>query len=289
MIQTVSVSASGPAFSFLLYESLKNEFCQEGFLLGDIIEKETKTITDNDQQQTYNTKVIKINAVVPCPRTSYFYNSVGKINEAKLKSFLGNNFGKVVAWYKYKPLSSFKLMFREKLIHKQLSDFFNIAQDSFSMCLLISDCTINGSTHSFQQSFLRNKNNRFEPLPFHIVNLTDKKNCYKSAELPSASFQGIINKLKLDPKTSQGVTFITRLQQSVQEHVESVIEDLAVEEETLFNLEEEIRHLLMNKEDNEKEIIKELSDSELFQEEVEQMKETIKRDRKKKGKQACAK
>ncbi|KAG5895533.1 hypothetical protein JTB14_010677 [Gonioctena quinquepunctata] len=51
MFTPISVSLSGPAFSFLLYENSKCRFQQEGFLLGEIVHKETKTITDNDQQQ----------------------------------------------------------------------------------------------------------------------------------------------------------------------------------------------------------------------------------------------
>ncbi|KAK9875117.1 hypothetical protein WA026_005910 [Henosepilachna vigintioctopunctata] len=253
MTETVSVLASGPAFSLLLYETLKNEFGQEGFLVGSIVEKQTKTITDNDQRQTNITRIINVNGVIPCPYVSFFYNGIGKIDEEILESFLEDEKSSVIAWYRYKANSYFELSFREKVVHNQLSEFFGIPHDLFPLCLLTSDQSVNGSTHSSQQIFLRNRNNRYEPLPFHIMNLSDNKNVYKTGEQCLSPFQKILDDLKKTrSKESRGIEFITDLENNAQKHMESVIKELTEEEAKLVELEKEIKGLL--KERNNEEI-----------------------------------
>ena len=215
---------------------------QEGFLLGEFVEKETKTITDNDQQQINIARTIRIKCAVPCPQFFRFYDGVGRINVEKIRTFLGDLAPKVVAWYKYKPSSSFNITFREKIIHRQLAELFNLPPEFFSCCLLISESSDNNSTHSFTQTFMRYCNLKYEQLPLHIINLSDESKTYKTPEQTSETFRDIVSALKLNYKKSQGINVITKIQNALQKHTEQVVDELAEVEARLFQLENEVRH-----------------------------------------------
>ncbi|KAF7282032.1 hypothetical protein GWI33_003495 [Rhynchophorus ferrugineus] len=81
MFQTATISLSGSVLSYLLYEINKSSL-QYGFLLGEIVHKEVISITDRDQKHVDVSKVIKINSVIPWPRSSDF--SKGKFKCLKL-------------------------------------------------------------------------------------------------------------------------------------------------------------------------------------------------------------
>ncbi|KAJ8985694.1 hypothetical protein NQ317_014343 [Molorchus minor] len=247
MVTPVSVSLSGPAFSFLLYENSKCRFQQEGFLLGKIIRKETKTITDNDQQQVNVSITVKINSVMPLPQTHYFYNGVGKVDEHKLREFLGNQFDTVVAWYKYQKISSFKFTLRNKTIHRQLTELFKISPELFTCCLLINEISDNGSTHLYSQAFMRYHNGVYDKLSIHIPNLSEPNNTYKESEPASDTFNKILKDLKIDKNNAQGLVVISKIQSAVQKHVDTVIKDLSEAEKYLHELEEEVKQLEMMK------------------------------------------
>ncbi|XP_023014637.2 BRISC complex subunit FAM175B [Leptinotarsa decemlineata] len=247
MTTTISVSLSGPALSFLLYENAKCRFQQEGFLLGEIVHKETTTITDNDQRQLNISKTVKINSIMPCPHSHYFYNGAGKINGEKIIEFLGSQFKRVVAWYKYRGIVNTKFTLRDKIIHKQLIDFFSIPSETFSCCLLSNDVTSNAATHSYTQFFLRYNNGGFDKLPILIPNLSDSNTGYKNSEPASETFNKILRGLKIDKKTTQGLIAITKIQNALQKHIDVVVENLSESERYLFELEKEVKELLILK------------------------------------------
>lgn len=220
-----------------------NFFYQEGFLLGEIVHKETKTITDNDQQQINISRTIKINSVIPCPQSHYFYNGTGKVNQEKIKTFLGNQFNKVVAWYRYQRIPSAKFTFRDKIIHRQLSDLFGITPELFSCCILTNEVSENASTHLFSQVFIRCHSLGCDKLQISIPNLSEPNNMYKSSEPSSDTFNKILGDLKIDKKNTQGLVVINKIQNALQKHVETLVKDLSESEKYLHELEEEVKLL----------------------------------------------
>ncbi|XP_056643971.1 BRISC complex subunit FAM175B-like [Diorhabda sublineata] len=252
MCTPILVSLSAPAFSYLLYENAKCTFQQEGFLLGEIIRKETKIITDNDQHQINVSKTIKINSVMPCPQNHYFYNATGKINKDKIKDFLGNQFSEVVAWYKYQKIPDSKLSFRDKIIHRQLLELFDTSPELFSCCLLTHEVSWNGATQSFSQSFVRCNGIGCDKLPVSIPNLSEQNNMYKSSEPASTTFNKILSDLKIDNKNTQGLVIINKIQNALQKHIETLVKDLSESEKYLYELEKEVRQLEMYKKEKEK-------------------------------------
>lgn len=230
---------------FSLY--ILNFFFQDGFLLGEVLHKETKTITDNDQQQINISKTIIIKSVLPCPQKHFFYNGTGKIDRNRIKGLLGDQFNKVVAWYKFQKTSSLRFSLRDKIIHKQLIDLFSISPDLFTCCFLINEVSDNGSTHLFSQAFIRFQNNKYDNVPIYIPNLSESNNTYKTPELASFTFNTLLSDLKMDQKTTQGSLFIKEIQNALQNHIDHVIKDLSIEEQHMFELEEEVKQLELKK------------------------------------------
>lgn len=222
---------------------------QEGFLLGEIVHKECSTITDNDKEQINITKTIKINSAIPYPQNHYFYSGAGKIDESKLKELLKDEVRNVVAWYKFQYSSSFRFTFRDKLIHKQLTDFFGILTDQFTCCLLICELSKNQSTHMLSQNFVRYRNKKYENVPFTIPNLSELNNSYISADKPSDTFTKIVSTLDLDLQNIPAIVAINKIENALQNYIESVVVKLAGAERQLFDLEQEIRQLEITKKD----------------------------------------
>ncbi|XP_030765747.1 BRISC complex subunit FAM175B-like [Sitophilus oryzae] len=245
MFQPASVSLSGPAFSFLLYETSKSSVRQDGFLLGEIIHREITSITDNDQKQVDISKIIKINSIVPCPKGNYYVK--GRVDQQKIRRFLGPNFTKVVAWYKYEPFSSLKFTLRDRILHKQFRELFDIPPDLFSFCSLSMEHTDTLSSYNYQQTFLRYSNGYFDRLTVHIPNLSESNNTYKNSEAASEVFDKILSTIKMDIENTKGVVAVTEIQNAVQNYINNTISDLAKAEETLYNLESEIEALKLGR------------------------------------------
>ncbi|XP_044258234.1 BRISC complex subunit FAM175B-like [Tribolium madens] len=247
MTETLTVTFSGPAFSFLLRDNTKSEYCQVGFLLGEIIEKETKTITDNDLRQVHISREIRFNGSIPWPDPCYFHNQAGKVNAEKIKNFLGDLTPRVLAWYKYKHASGFDFTFRDRILHKQFITLFNVPPEFFTCCLLIKDSSENKSTHSWRQTFVRYCNYDLGHLRFRIENLSDPNNTYKSPRPLSHIVVKIINEVKSKGEDTQGNSMISRIQNAVQKHTSSLIDHLAEAEKRVFELEKEYKRLKAEK------------------------------------------
>lgn len=215
--------------------------------MGDILHKETKTITDNDQQQINVSKNIQIKAVLPCPQQHYFYNGTGKIDKNKVKDFLGDQIDKVVGWYKFQKISNLKFSLRDKIVHQQLIELFGFHPDLFTCCFLISEISDNGSTHLFSQVFMRFHNYKYDHLPIYIPNLSESNNIYKTPELASDTFNKLVDELNNDKKTTHGFVVIIKLQDALQKHIDKVINDLGSLEQNLFELEKEVKLLELKK------------------------------------------
>lgn len=210
--------------------------------MGEVFEKETKSITDNDQEMVKLERTIKISCAIPCPHTCYFYDSTGKVNVEKVQSLLGDKAADVVAWYKFRHSPDFKLTLREKIIHKQLTDIFQTPWNLFTICLLTKEVSDNHSTHLFSQTFVRYNNADYQPLPMHIVNLSDPNNSYRTPQPVSRTFKNLLESANIDLKKSQGLRIIGDLHNALQKEIESVLADLA-DSENVYKLEEEVKQL----------------------------------------------
>lgn len=225
---------------------------QEGFLLGELITNETKTITDNDQTQVKISHVIRINGCLPYPEGFHLYDGAGRVDSDQVKTFLGELAPKAVAWYTYKAnTSNFMLTFREKLVHEQFAKLCNVPPEFFTCCRLISERSDNGATHSFSQSVVRYSNGYIEELPLHIENLSDPNTSYKPPDPVSPVYQNIVKDLRVNPEEAQGLNMIKKIEGAVHNFTSEMIEELAEAEKRLFEIDKEVRELAIAKRQRE--------------------------------------
>lgn len=213
---------------------------QEGFLLGEVCQREVCTTTDNEQI-IHIERTVKIDSVIPCPKTCYFYNAVGQVNTKKLKEFLGKQFDKVVAWYKFKQFHTMRISLREKVIHRELCKLFSVPSDLFTTCLLVTEKTDNHSTHIYSQTFVRYHQNIYHPLPMQIINLSETNGLNKYIPQGRKVVDTIIKNLELDVNNTQGFTITKEVHNAIQKHIDSLPSKSSALEEKLFELEEEIK------------------------------------------------
>lgn len=209
--------------------------------MGETQEREICTTTDNEQMIRIE-RTIRINSVIPCPQTCYFYNGIGKIDGMKLQSLLGDEASKVVAWYKFKRNGQgFRLTLREKIIHKELCTLFSVPSDLFTLCLLITDRTDNHSTHSYSQTFLRLSNFCFEALPMQIINLSNS--CSHVPQASKTYVNRVVKSLKLDINKDQGFTMARSIHSALEDYINTLPQRLSSSEQVLFELEQEVKQL----------------------------------------------
>lgn len=243
MTETVSVSISGIAFSFISYENVKCDSNQEGLLLGEFISKETNHVTDAEHTVVNKQNIIKIKSVIPCPRQFYFYNAAGLLDITQFNSILGGQKDKVVGWYlfKQKQISPPKLTLREKIVHKQVAALLKIPLSTFTTCLLTMNSSNIKATYSFTQAFLRYHMGKYESVPVQVENLTLPKYSYKIPEPMPNILAKVIKGINKDNLESH--EFVQKIQEGLQCHMNGLLEELIDKEEQLFKIEEEVKNL----------------------------------------------
>ncbi|XP_060536130.1 BRISC complex subunit Abraxas 2-like isoform X2 [Cylas formicarius] len=179
---------------------------------------------------------------MPCPPGNQYFVR-GRVDKDKLKKFLGSNFSKVVAWYKFQPFSSFDFSLKDRAIHKQLRELFDIPYDLFSCCFLSIECRDNLSSYTFSQSFIRCFNGYFDRLSLSIPNLSESNNSYKNSEPASPVFSKILSGLKVNIENVKGIVAVTEIENAVQKYINNTVLELAKAEKVLFELEEEVNML----------------------------------------------
>ncbi|XP_022910970.1 BRISC complex subunit FAM175B-like [Onthophagus taurus] len=240
MVETLSVSLSGTAFSLLLYDNVCSLYNQEGFLLGDITENETQSLTDNDVNMVKKERIIKINTAVPCPNIGFFYDGTGKIDKNKMEEFLGGNLGKVVAWFKFKRANGFRLTVREKIIHKNLSKSFSILDNLFTCCLLTNSLNREHPTHLYSQIFIRYNEMAFQNVSMHIVNLSDPSHTYKNPEITSESSKRLYRSLNFEKKDCYGSDILSKINKAIETRTDEASKQLLEAEERMRQLEKNV-------------------------------------------------
>lgn len=210
-------------------------------MLGDIIHKEITCITDNEQQQVDISKIIKIDSVIPCATNSYFLK--GRVDKEKVRKLLGSNFSRVVAWYKYEPTSALKFTWKDRALHKQFREMFDVPQDLFSICFLLMESTDIFSSYNYQQNFIRYYNGKFDKLSMYIPNLSESNNTYRNSEPPSEVFNKILSSIKIDIEHTKGVVAVTEIENAVLSFINSTTAELIPAEKYLFEIEKEVNNL----------------------------------------------